>query len=217
MARSTTAVDARKASAKKRPKWGETLTVEEQHRIKRDALFRVAARAFNENGFHNTTLDDIAARLNVTKPALYYYVKSKDDIMVECYRVAFAHMKSAIDVAHRTDRPGMGRLTEFLKSYIELVANDFGRCLILTGLKPLTSESQAKLKPIARQINKALQEIVALGMRDGSIRKGNPAMVANAIFGSFNSVAVWHRESGALTPAMIGEQYIDVFVSGLRP
>ena len=44
-----------------------------------------AARAFNEHGFHNTSLDDIAAALEVTKPTIYYYVTNKEQLLFECF------------------------------------------------------------------------------------------------------------------------------------
>src|SRR5712675_1808866 len=55
------------------------------HSVKRDAVIRVAARAFNERGFHNTSLDDIAAALEVTKPTIYYYVSNKEQLLFECF------------------------------------------------------------------------------------------------------------------------------------
>lgn len=198
-------------------RWGETLTAEEQHQLRREVIFRTAARAFNESGFYTTTLDDIAARLNVAKPTLYYYVKSKEDILLECIRLGFAHMKEGIQELQESGRNGIEKLTRFLEVYIELVANDFGRCIIRTGLQPLTPASKAKLLPAARQVNTALQDIIRQGVQDGSIRKCDPKMVANAIFGSFNTVALWHQEAGELTPAEIASHYIDLFIRGLRP
>src|SRR3569832_2792834 len=49
---------------------------ERQHdrEVKREAVIRAAAHAFNLKGYHNTSLDDIAAALEVTKPTGYYYV-----------------------------------------------------------------------------------------------------------------------------------------------
>src|SRR5215469_1382674 len=47
-------------------------------KLKREAVIRAAAREFNRKGYHNTSLDDIAARLEVTKPTVYYYVTSKE-------------------------------------------------------------------------------------------------------------------------------------------
>ena len=41
---------------------------DEQFAAKRAALIRKAARAFSARGFYNTSLDDIAAELGVTKP-----------------------------------------------------------------------------------------------------------------------------------------------------
>ena len=40
------------------------------------AVLRTAAQLFNERGFHATSLDDIAERLNVSKPTLYYYIEN---------------------------------------------------------------------------------------------------------------------------------------------
>ena len=66
--------------------WAPASKRETQRQAKRDAVLQAAAQLFNERGFHATSLDDIAARLHVTKPTLYYYVKNKDEILIECVR-----------------------------------------------------------------------------------------------------------------------------------
>src|ERR1700745_1159419 len=53
--------------------------------LKRDAVIRAAAREFNRKGYHNTSLDDIARRLEVTKPTVYYYITSKEQLLFECF------------------------------------------------------------------------------------------------------------------------------------
>src|SRR5437773_10131185 len=53
--------------------------------VKREAVIRAAAREFNRKGYHNTSLDDIAARLEVTKPTVYYYVTSKAPLLFQCF------------------------------------------------------------------------------------------------------------------------------------
>lgn len=200
-----------------KPKWGDLRTVEEQHRGKREALFRTAVRAFNESGFYSTTLDDIAARLHVSKPTLYYYVKNKDDILLECYSIGFAHMQEAIDQAQKTSQTGAEKISSFLNAYMELVTNPFGQCIIRTGLQPLAPESRAKLLPVARRVNESLQEILRQGMNDATIRRCDVKMTANAILGCFNSVAFWFDENGKLKPAEIAARYIELFLAGLRP
>ena len=197
-------------------KWGDSRTVEDLHRDKREILFLTAARAFNEAGFYNTTLDDIAARLNVSKPTLYYYVKSKDDILLECYRLGFMHMQGTIEQTRLSQQTGLEKVRSFLMAYMELVSNPFGQCIIRTGLQPLTAKSRAKLLPIARRINASFQEILRQGVDEGTIRKCDTKLTAYAILGCFNSVAFWYQEEGMLKPTDISTTYISLLIDGLR-
>ena len=48
---------------------------------KKEAVLRMAVRLFLENGVHRTSLAEVAAALNITKPALYNYFRSKDEIL----------------------------------------------------------------------------------------------------------------------------------------
>ena len=76
--------------------WAPASHREQQREAKRQAVLQAAAQLFNERGFHATSLDDIAARLNVTKPTLYYYVKNKDEILLQCVRQGLDMMLEGI-------------------------------------------------------------------------------------------------------------------------
>ena len=56
---------------------------EEQRKKKRQAVIEAGAALFVEKGFEGTSLDDIASKLGITKRTIYYYVQSKDDILME--------------------------------------------------------------------------------------------------------------------------------------
>src|SRR4026207_574311 len=47
----------------------------------RERIQRVALELFTEQGYEATSLREIAERLGVTKAALYYHFKSKEDIV----------------------------------------------------------------------------------------------------------------------------------------
>ena len=64
---------------------------------KRDAVIMTAARAFRERGYHNTSLDDIASELNVTKPTVYHYVENKEQLLFECFRAGLKLIMDGID------------------------------------------------------------------------------------------------------------------------
>lgn len=71
------------------------------HQLKREALLREAIAAFNQKGFHATSLGDIATSLGVTKAALYHYFPNKHALLFE----AFAE---ALRVGFRPSRPPSG-------------------------------------------------------------------------------------------------------------
>ncbi len=52
---------------------------------KRELIVRAAAQAFGRKGFHATTLDEIAAELDVTKASIYYYFETKEELLYEVH------------------------------------------------------------------------------------------------------------------------------------
>lgn len=47
----------------------------------RERIQTVARDLFAERGLRNTSLQDIASRLKITKPALYYHFSSRDELV----------------------------------------------------------------------------------------------------------------------------------------
>ena len=67
-----------------------------EHALKREAVILAAARAFAQRGYHNVSLDDLAASLKVTKPTLYLYVPNKEAILFECFRAGLEQISPRI-------------------------------------------------------------------------------------------------------------------------
>src|ERR1700742_4030944 len=105
---------------------------ERQHdrEVKRDAVIRAAAHAFNLKGYHNTSLDDIAAALDVTKPTVYYYVTNKEQLLYECFVAGIEQIRSAFREVKSLDMPARERLKAVLRNYAQSVASDFGWCMV---------------------------------------------------------------------------------------
>jgi len=92
--------------------WAPVSHREQQREAKRHAVLQAAAQLFNERGFHATSLDDIAARLNVTKPTLYYYVKNKDEILLQCVRQGLDMMLAGIEASRAAGGQAIDLLAE---------------------------------------------------------------------------------------------------------
>jgi AcrR family transcriptional regulator len=88
----------------------------------RSRLRELALRLFAEQGYEKTSLREIAERLGVTKAALYYYFKSKEDIVRSLVEDYVAELDELISWASAEPRTPATR-AEIIRRYLGIVAN----------------------------------------------------------------------------------------------
>jgi AcrR family transcriptional regulator len=88
----------------------------------RARLCELALELFAEQGYEKTSLREIAERLGVTKAALYYYFKSKEDIVRSLVEDYVAQLDDLIAWA-KTQPPGPGTRGQIVTRYLDIVAN----------------------------------------------------------------------------------------------
>ncbi len=107
----------------------------------RSRLREVALQLFAEQGYEKTSLREIAERLGVTKAALYYYFKSKEDIVRSLVEDYIAEIDSLI--AWGKDQPrSPATRAEIVGRYLEIVANG-------TAVFRLLHQNQAAVTSLA--------------------------------------------------------------------
>lgn len=216
--RSTRSVAVAAVPADEPSRWGRGMqNREEQFAAKRLAILRTAAQLFNEKGFYQTSLNDLARRLHVTKPTLYYYVENKNDILLQCLNEAMQQIEPAIAEAERIDGTGADKLRMFVQRYVAMCAGDFGRCLVLSGLAPLDEAGRNQLKPAFERIDRAMRRVIRKGIADGSLATADPKMTTFSLFGAMHWITSWYRPDGALTHEQIADRMVELFLNGLLP
>jgi TetR/AcrR family transcriptional regulator, cholesterol catabolism regulator len=178
-------------------------------------ILRKAALAFAEDGYHQTSVNSLAARLGVSKPVLYYYAKNKDDLLFQCGKFARDALKEAIDDAARLQITGLEKIRHFFAKYAEIMCGDFGRCLALVDRKALSPAARKKDAFVRREVEEALRQMIREGQADRSIMAGNPKLMARALFGAFNGIPRWFRASGELSAKDVADGFMDLFVTGI--
>jgi AcrR family transcriptional regulator len=187
------------------------------HALKRDAVIRAAARAFSRNGFHQTSLDDIAAALGVTKPTVYYYVESKEQLLFECFQAGLEGIREGLRSVAHSPLPARDRLAEVVRHYAAAVASDFGWCMTRAEDQDLGPELGQHIKKLKAEIDRGIRRLIEEGVADGSIEPCDPKMTAFAMAGALNWIAHWYREDRPMTPAQVAGRFIDFFERGLLP
>jgi AcrR family transcriptional regulator len=185
---------------------------------KREAVLRVAARMFQEQGFERTTLASLADALNITKPTVYYYFDSKEQLLVEIFRRA---QESALEMLRQADRletTGIEKLRKALLGYSQIATSDFGRCLInllqrqTLDLDPAT---RTEIDGRIREAERLLCGMIETGISDGSIRPLHVKLLYLTIFTGLNGLAAWFRPGESLSESEVAGVQLDVLLKGI--
>lgn len=189
----------------------------QDHGSKREAVIRTAARAFDARGYHNTSLDDIAAALGVTKPTVYYYVSNKEQLLFECFRAGLEPIRLALRRAEQAQGTGRDRLREVIRDYAVAIASDYGWCMVRAEHQDLGSELGAQVRVLKAEIDRGIRRLLQDGIADGSIAPLDPKLAAFAIAGALNWIAHWYRAGRSLTPEQVAETFVGLLEHGLAP
>ncbi|MBI3373784.1 MAG: TetR/AcrR family transcriptional regulator [Betaproteobacteria bacterium] len=184
--------------------------------MKKRAILRNAAALFRERGYERTRLDDIAQALNVTKPTLYYYVKNKEDILVEIQQTGFDEIMEELIALGGGAQSGADVLRRVVARYASWITGEFGVCVARHFLITLTPHNLARLRKARRTIERKIRETIARGIDDRSLRPCEPWIVASAIVGAMNWMAFWY-EAGPTrrSAAELGDAYFDLLIEGI--
>jgi AcrR family transcriptional regulator len=182
---------------------------------KRDAVLRTAVRLFLEQGYHRTTLNEVAERLNITKPALYNYFRGKDEILFECWAMGQEGMDRYIAEIDAGGGTGLAKLRKLVRFYAESMTTDYGMALVRFDARDLTADNQKIVRTGKRRVDCAFRKYITEGMADGSIRPCDVKLAAFAIAGSLNWISFWFQRDGALSGEEVATEFVIRLTEGL--
>jgi AcrR family transcriptional regulator len=166
-----------------------------QHDAKRAAIRSEAAKLFNGKGSRATTLQDVARGLGLTKTSLYYYVKTKEELIFLCYEAALQHKHQRMDRIEATHASPLARAAAFFREPFEtwLGARD-GRTAHIAALLEIAS-----LKPSHRghleaeyvRMFKRLRGYLRDAIDAGEVRPCETTSTTRAIIGATDWAFYW--------------------------
>lgn len=197
--------------------WASADTRARDRERKRDAVILAAARAFRERGYHNTSLDDVARDLNVTKPTVYHYVENKEQLLFECFRAGLSQIMETFEEVKNSSASARDRLSFVMTHYAQAVTSDFGWCMVQAENQDLSTAMSRKVRALKSEIDQVIRRLVSEGIQDGSIRKCDAKITGFALAGAMNWIAYWYDADDTLTPAEIAGRFNELFLKGLEP
>lgn len=168
-----------------------------------------------EQGYHATTLDDIAERLGIRKTALYHYFPDKDAILYACHRESLAELDrliqdSAVCCASRRER-----LAFLIREHVRVMTEKLEGSPLAFEVSALSPERRAEVIAGRDRYERVLRDVVAEGVERGEFRPVDPKIAVFAILGAINWIARWYSPLGGARAPDLGDQFADLLLRGL--
>ncbi|WP_300007522.1 TetR/AcrR family transcriptional regulator [Pseudonocardia sp.] len=180
-------------------------------------MYDHAVRLFAERGFAGTSLQDIADAMGVTRPALYYYVRSKDELLAKLAAdVAGGSAAEMAELAARTDLDAVGKLRGIARLTVSRLAHQPDRFrLLIRSEAELPPELAESYDANRRAVLRTVVEVVEEGVVAGQLRPVDARVAALAVIGMCNWVAWWFRPGRDDVDA-VADQIADMALAALQ-
>ncbi|MBQ0848353.1 TetR/AcrR family transcriptional regulator [Streptomyces sp. NPDC057621] len=164
--------------------------------VREQQMLDAAVRTFGQRGYRAASMDEIADLAGVSKPLVYLYLNSKEDLFTACIRREAAALTAAVRAGVRPDLPADRQLWEGLRAFFTHTAQN------PDGWAVLHRQARTHGEPFAAEITSMREEIVAFvtqlivvaareAHRDPSLPEREVAGLAEALVGAAESLAAW--------------------------
>ncbi|MDG1447348.1 MAG: TetR/AcrR family transcriptional regulator [Porticoccaceae bacterium] len=190
-----------------------------QHQLKFQAILSEAAQLFNWQGSRATTLADIAGSMQLTKTCVYYYVKTKEDLIYQCYVSSCAMWLDHVQAANQLQGNGIEKIISLVKrhfyQYIDTLQGAGPHYALLSEISALDAEHAEDIMQRWSNIFADCQQMVEQGIDEGLIEDLDPAVIVTGIFSILQWFPVWLNRSHGANPEPVIEGVLDILVNGL--
>ena len=182
-----------------------------------EEVLHSAANIFFAKGFHATSIEDVARDVGMLKGSLYYYIKSKEDLL---FRLLMAGIEDGdAFIAQQIDPTGdpVDQLEQAVRAQIDYIVQNrvpFG--LFLHEFDSLSGKRQHKLISVMSRYNSRFVDLVRRGQEQGKLVDGEPWIIVNGILGMCNWLYRWYDPDHEADSARIKDIFVRIIFEGLR-
>lgn len=189
------------------------------------SILDAAILLFATRGYEATTMQDVAAKVGMTAPALYYYFDSKQRLLFEVIELNMERFAGNVDamVASAPASP-TEELRAFVRTHLEFQLERVDRARIYnamflgTGalLKALTPRQRGEIKIQQTRVRDRLKAILERGVARREFWVGDLQVTSMGILAMGEFAAAWFEPGGRLSVAEVAEQYAELAVRMVR-
>lgn len=180
---------------------------------KRAEIIRVAGDVFCSTGYAQTSVEDIAKQIGISKAIIYYYFENKVDLFRACHLVATESLENAFEASRDDDE--LLHLRRFVRLYVLSLIGSDSPGAVLLDFHLLPEREASEIRARRELVHKELEKLVAQLARRRLIRTLNRRLVIITMMSAINVVPRWYRGGGPWSPEQVADHCVSQLVDGL--
>ncbi|HEY9091330.1 TetR/AcrR family transcriptional regulator [Parasphingorhabdus sp.] len=181
------------------------------------SILEIATNLFREKGFYASSMQDISDAVGIKKGSLYYYVRSKEELLFEILKDLHKGGEALIEGVNLNSSDPLGELRSLLVQFGLYAAKHSTRLQIFDNDFDYVSEESKKIIISERRLYwTAVVQLITAAIEKGQISSAiEPEVAAHAALRTSTSVSDWYRPGGKLAIEQIAVQNAALIVKGL--
>lgn len=191
--------------------------VNESRNLQRRTVLLAAAELFAKKGYAGTSMADVSNLLEISRPALYYYFDTKEQILTSMVEeVTLSIVALGESLSDRKLDPA-ATLYELVKSNAMLILSNTVLFKVIQRSEEFFPAEIAAVNARAkRAIFEKFKVVIERGIKSGHFRKMSPSVGAFAVLGLCNWSAWWFQPGGTMRDKDVAVQLASMALSAVR-
>jgi AcrR family transcriptional regulator len=181
-------------------------------------LLEAAEKLFSDKGYHATSIRDIAREAGFSVGGVYQFFTSKDELYLKVVESQWEFFFGLLGAARQAEgaRAKLEALTEAMfktfeerRGFFRLFLSERGR---LTAA--FSGQIAERVGAHTRRLREQLVDMMRQGVEEGTLRSGDPAMLASAYLGMVHNCIFEALSSGSPRPTRTPAEILSLFLDG---
>jgi TetR/AcrR family fatty acid metabolism transcriptional regulator len=181
-------------------------------------ILEAAVKVFARQGFHQSTVAQIAKEAGVADGTIYLYFKNKDDILVQFFnfraKQVFESFREEVDRAETSS----DKLRNLVRRHLAEFQRDRDGAVVYQVETHQSSRlAEAQIKEMSKMYRDLISEIIEQGQQEGTIRKDlYVGLVKRFIIGGVDEVInTWLHADGEYDLVSMADPLVELFMKGI--
>jgi AcrR family transcriptional regulator len=182
-----------------------------------EGILRVAARLFAQHGYRAVSIDMVSVEMGYSKSSIYYYFKSKEEILWRVFDSIYTTYLNAAERAQSEESvPGQLMQRLIREHLMTVIEHQDWTTIFFQNEAELSKDRQRLIRSRKRAYNQIFETGYAQGVKSGEFRDIPPHIAVNAILGMCNSVFAWYDELRTANLEEIVAHFLHLLANGYQ-